>query len=145
MGLLRLNVVIGRVSEWWPCMIVTHKNFLDFVTGPGFSPTLCLSPLMCVCKFLLGKWSGFLYPLIVFALWLFLIVEGGRSGGVSPTLRIQGYAWPLPSHFCHQGWAHWTGLLNSEAWRKYPRSGILLGSLMLYLHPSFSNQPNRCG
>lgn len=114
---------------WWPWMVFTRKNLLDFITGLGFSPTLCLISLMCVCKFLLGKWSGFLYPLIVFACGFLWSAEGGRSGGVSPTLRIQGFGWPLPSPSRRRGWAQWTGLVNSEAWCKRLRSKVSTGIL----------------
>lgn len=89
---------------------------------------------------------GFSFLWLCLPCGLLWSVEGGGSGGGNPTLRSQGYGWPLPSLFCHRGWAHLTGLLNSEAWCKHGGVGAYREHLdVLSLHQSPSNPPNNHG
>lgn len=89
---------------------------------------------------------GFSFLWLCLPCGLLWSVEGGGSGGGNPTLRSQGYGWPLPSLFCHRGWAHLTGLLNSESWCKHGGAGAYREQLyVLSLLQSPSNPPNSHG
>lgn len=143
-GLLKGDVVIDRAPLRWSNLIFTHTILLDFIIGPRLLTHPVSEPFDVCLQLPLGEARvGFSFLWLCLPCGLLWSVEGGGSGGGNPTLRSQGYGWPLPSLFCHRGWAHLTGLLNSESWCKHGGAGAYREQLyVLSLLQSPSNPPN---